>query len=96
MTDLIERLNKIIIPLTGLESGDTYKVRFNENSKMFEVPFNGVPENQLKIHKALFENNFNVLEFSVPKANLLESLFIDLTDDSYKEMLSPEREVITN
>ena len=96
LTNLIERLNKIIIPLTGLESGDLYKVRFNENSKMFEVPFNGVPENQLKIHKALFENNFNVLEFSVPKANLLESLFIDLTDESYKEMLSPEREVIPN
>ncbi len=96
LTDLIERLNKIILPLNGLGSGSVNKIRFNENSKMFEVPFNGVPENQLKIHKALFENNFNVLEFSVPKANLLESLFIDLTDESYKEMLSPEREIIPN
>lgn len=94
LTDLLERLNKIIIPLTGLESVDTYKVVFNENSKIFEVSFNGVPENQLKIHNALFKNNFNVLEFSVPKANLLENLFIDLTDDSYKEMLSYENEII--
>ncbi|MFX1453552.1 MAG: ABC transporter ATP-binding protein [Promethearchaeota archaeon] len=86
LPDLLERLNKVILPLTGTESDKTNKVIFNENSKVFEVAFNGVPENQLKIHKALFENNFDLLEFSVPKANLLESLFIGLTDDSYKEI----------
>ncbi|MFX1452772.1 MAG: ABC transporter ATP-binding protein [Promethearchaeota archaeon] len=74
---LLEDLNRIILPLTGL-NGNT-KVLFNERSKIFEVPFNGVPENQSKIHKALFENHFEILEFSVPKANLLESLFIGLT-----------------
>ena len=89
ITDLLERLNKIIVPLTGTE-GDTNKVIFNENSKIFEVPFNGVPENQLKIHNALFENKFDVLEYSVPKANLLESLFIGLTDDSSKQIQSYE------
>ncbi|MFX0187630.1 MAG: ABC transporter ATP-binding protein [Candidatus Hodarchaeota archaeon] len=84
LVDLLERLNKIILPLTGIEGDNTIKVTFSENSKIFEVPFNGVPKNQLKIHNALFKNNFNVLEFSVPKANLLEKLFIDLTGDSYE------------
>ncbi|MFX1394383.1 MAG: ABC transporter ATP-binding protein [Promethearchaeota archaeon] len=86
LPDLLEKLNKIILPLTGTEGDEPNKVLFNENSKVFEVAFNGVPENQLKIHKALFENKYDVLEFSVPKANLLESLFIGLTDDSYKEI----------
>jgi len=94
LADLLVRLNKIIIPLTGIEGDNTNKVGFNENSKIFEVPFNGVPKNQLKIHKALFKNNFDVLEFSVPKANLLESLFIDLIDDSSKKIKSDENEII--
>jgi len=86
LSNLLERLNKIILPLTGLKDKSKNKVEFNENSKVFEVDFNGVPENQLKIHNALFENKFDVLEFSVPKANLLENLFMDLTDNSNKEI----------
>lgn len=86
LNSTLEELNKIILPLTGLNSEDTKKVIFNKNSNVFEVGFNGVPENQLQIHNALFKNNFDVLEFSVPKANLLENLFIGLTGDSYKEM----------
>ena len=94
LTDLLGRLNRIIIPLTGLEDDNPNKVVFNENSKIFEIPFNGVPDNQLKIHKALFKNNFDVLEFSVPKANLLESLFIDLTNDTSKKILPYENEIV--
>ena len=89
--ELLERLNNIIAPLTGVEDVDNpKKVIFNENSKVFEVPFNGVPENQLKIHNALFNNNFKVLEFSVPKANLLENLFIGLTVNSDNEIQTYE------
>jgi ABC-2 type transport system ATP-binding protein len=92
LTELLEKLNKIILPLTGTEENSNNKVVFKENSKIFEVGFNGVPESQLKIHNSLFENNFDVLEFSVPKANLLESLFIDLTDDeSFKEIITDKQ-----
>jgi len=95
LTELLETINKIVAPLTGLEGDDKNKrVTFNENSKIFEVPFNGVPENQLKIHNALFENNFKVLEFSVPKANLLENLFIGLTDNSDNEIQSVEDQML--
>ena len=93
LADLLGRLNKIVLPLTGIEDDNTNKVTFNDNSKIFEVPFNGVPENQLKIHNALFKNNFDVLEFSVPKANLLENLFIGLTHDSDLEIQSYENEI---
>ncbi len=94
LTDLLSSLNEIIMPLTGIEGNNSNKVVFNENSRIFEVPFNGVPKNQLKIHKALFNNNFDVLEFSVPKANLLESLFIDLIDDSSKKIHSFDDKII--
>jgi len=90
LTELLERLNKILLPLAGTEEKSNNKVTFNENSKIFEVLFNGVPENQLRIHNALFENKFDVIEFSVPKANLLESLFISLTDESSEQNQSFE------
>ena len=68
----------------------------SEESKIFEVPFNGDSENQLKILKALFENHYSVLEFSVPKVNLLESLFIGLTKESYWEALYHDNQILIN
>ena len=42
------------------------------------VLFDGDPKNQLSILKSLLRHGYNVIEFSVPKAGLLENLFIDL------------------
>ena len=41
--------------------------------------FNGNPKNQTQILKKLLDNGYEIMEYSVPKAGLLESLFIELT-----------------
>jgi len=81
LKEVLEQLNRIILPLTGLEEPGN-KVLFKKKSNIFTVTFNGNPENQLKIHNALFEDKYGIIEFSVPKASLLEDLFIGYTNDS--------------
>ena len=41
-----------------------------------EILFDGNPDHQTAILQALFMNNFRVLDFSVPKADLLEDLYL--------------------
>ena len=84
LDDTLRKLNELINPLTGLEP-ELSEVNYNKDSGIFEVIFDGDPKNQLKIFKVLFENNFEVIEFSVPKATLLEYLFINYTDEVRKE-----------
>ena len=81
LNEVLEQLNRIILPLTGIEESGN-KVVFKPKSHIFTVTFNGNPEDQLKIHNALFENKYEIIEFSVPKASLLEDLFIGYTEES--------------
>ncbi|MFX1377114.1 MAG: ABC transporter ATP-binding protein [Promethearchaeota archaeon] len=76
--DLIEKIKNLVQPLTGIEK-DLSWVKYNENTGVFQIFFDGNPLNQLKILKVLIDNGFKVIEFSVPKAGLLEDLFIELT-----------------
>ncbi|MBN1802345.1 MAG: ABC transporter ATP-binding protein [Candidatus Lokiarchaeota archaeon] len=78
--NVIDNLNKIIIPLTGLKEEENW-VKFDNDFQTFKVFFNGDPKNQTKIHKALFESGYELLEYSVPKMGLLEDLFIELTNE---------------
>jgi len=84
LDETLRKLNELIIPLTGLEA-EVSEVNYNKNSEIFEVVFDGDPKNQLRILKTLFENNFEVIEFSVPRATLLEYLFINYTDEVREE-----------
>jgi ABC-2 type transport system ATP-binding protein len=74
----LEKVRNLVQPFTGIEK-DLSWVRYNEDSGVFQIFFNGDPQNQLKILKILIENGFKIIEFSVPKAGLLEDLFIELT-----------------
>ena len=91
LNEMLEQFNRILFPLTGLEDPKD-KVAFKQKSNRFTVTFNGNPENQLKIHNALFENNYEIIEFSVPKASLLEDLFVSFTEDSDYEEINIENE----
>ena len=54
-------------------------VKYNEETGVFQIFFDGDPLNQLNILKTLIDKGFKIIEFSVPKAGLLEDLFIELT-----------------
>ena len=76
--EFIEKLKKIIIPLTGIAEEQSW-IKFDNDTKIFQVFFNGNPKNQTEILKILLNKGYEILEFSVPKAGLLENLFIELT-----------------
>ena len=79
--DTIKRLDQIISQHTGLENKKDY-IKFNPDTEIFEILFNGDSKNQLAILKALLSNGIDVIEFSVPKAGLLEDLYLDFMDES--------------
>ena len=60
---------------------------FEKNDKKHLLSSNQLedPRTQHKIFRTLFENNFNIISFSVPKATLLEYLFINYTDEVREE-----------
>ncbi len=67
--------------LTGLSNGD-FAVRYNQDARLFEIMFDGTESAQREIHKTLVMMNVGITEFSVPKANLLEDLYITLMQDA--------------
>ena len=81
--EFLERIKNIVQPLTGIEK-DLSWVKYNEDTGVFQVFFDGDPLKQLKILKALIDDGFKIIEFSVPKAGLLEDLFIELTTPEVK------------
>jgi ABC-2 type transport system ATP-binding protein len=76
--EIIEKIKMIAQPLTGIEREFSW-VRYNEDNGIFQIFFDGDPSKQLKILRKLLDEGFEIIEFSVPKAGLLEDLFIDLT-----------------
>ncbi|MFW9940070.1 MAG: ABC transporter ATP-binding protein [Candidatus Thorarchaeota archaeon] len=79
--NILKDIEEIVTPFTGI-SRDLNWINYNEESKIFQIFFNGHSENQLNILEALIKNGYRIIEFSVPKAGLLENLFL--------EMISPE------
>ncbi|MBA7711591.1 Vitamin B12 import ATP-binding protein BtuD [subsurface metagenome] len=76
--EFINKLKPLVIPSTGITKEESW-IKYNNDSKVFQIFFNGNPKNQTEILKKLLDNGYEILEYSVPKANLLESLFIELT-----------------
>ena len=78
--DVTIKLTQLVSPLTGLEP-EKNQVLYNGNTRAFEILFDGNPEHQVQIFKALAANNYNVSDFSVPRAGLLENLYLDLVQE---------------
>ncbi|MFX1317417.1 MAG: ABC transporter ATP-binding protein [Promethearchaeota archaeon] len=77
LENVLNHLKEIITPHIGISNNKNW-LNYKKDAKIFQVLFDGDPKNQLKILKVLLKHNYNVIEFSVPKAGLLENLFIDL------------------
>jgi len=76
--EFINKLKPLVIPSTGITKEESW-IKYDNDSKVFQIFFNGNPKNQTEILKNLLDNGYEILEYSVPKAGLLESLFIELT-----------------
>ena len=75
--DFITQLKAFITPLTGIAEEESW-IKYDDN-KIFQIFFNGNPNNQSDILRSLLDNKYKIIEYSVPKAGLLENLFIELT-----------------
>ncbi|MHA1552152.1 MAG: ABC transporter ATP-binding protein [Candidatus Heimdallarchaeaceae archaeon] len=85
ITQTIIELETIIKPLTGLSNGDK-TVKFNRVTSTFEVKFDGKIQTQKNILRELIRKDIDVMDFSVPRTNTLEDLYIKLvTEDGVRE-----------
>jgi len=81
------QLESIIKPLTGDKNGSGTVV-YNQDSRIFEVHFDGNLKKQHAILRELTKNEIDVVDFSVPRTNSLEDLYISLVSGVTK--LTPE------
>lgn len=78
---IIKKLVPVLTPLTGLEDPE-FTIRYNWKQNAFEIMFDGTPRVQYLILRKLLDQGVQVTEFSVPKANLLEELYVRLIDEA--------------
>ncbi len=78
INEILNHIKEIVTPLTGVPY-ETNWIDYNEDNGVFQIFFDGHPENQRLILKTLLQHDYKVIEFSVPKAGLLENLFIEMT-----------------
>jgi ABC-2 type transport system ATP-binding protein len=76
----IRELESIVEAHTGLENGSSIII-FNNETKKFEIRFDGKIENQKVILKELAKNDIDVIDFSIPRTSSLEDLYISLVGD---------------
>lgn len=57
-------------------------ITFSNETKQFNINFDGDSSHQFEILKTLVNNNIEVVEYSVPKAGLLEDLYMNLVSDN--------------
>ena len=58
------------------------KITYSPETRQFNINFDGNPVHQFEILKTLVNNNIEVVEYAVPKAGLLEDLYMNLVTDS--------------
>ena len=84
MTD--DNISKLIQDLKQILRDYVEEIHYNEDAKFLELIFDGEPQNQVKILRELVSQNFSVLEFSVPKTNLLENIYLELLRKSEEQI----------
>lgn len=69
-------------------------IRHQKDTGVYQIDFNGKPETQYEILQLLFAKNIPILEYSVPKAGLLEALYLDYIAKSDSEDLDQQKSKI--
>ena len=79
----IPKITQCIQPFLGDEPKPLI---LDHETGIIQIQFDGDPKHQVAILKALVNEGLEVLEFSVPKAGLLEDLYIDFVNQREEEM----------
>ncbi len=66
-------------------------ISYHRDTRVYQIDFNGVPQTQHQMLRALMANDIMVVEFSVPKAGLLEALYLDYIAKSDTEDLEHQK-----
>ena len=66
-------------------------ISFQKDTRVYQINFNGVPQTQHQMLRTLLANDILVVEFSVPKAGLLEALYLDYVARSDIEDLEHQK-----
>ncbi len=74
------QLEAIVRPYAGVNNGSNI-VEFRYETRTFEIRFDGSIKNQKTILKELTKSDFDVINFSVPRTNSLEDLYINLVSE---------------
>jgi ABC-2 type transport system ATP-binding protein len=85
---MIAQITSIIRPLTGLSDSILQNKRlisYNPENRIFEILFNGDRTQQYAIMQALLKEGLEIIDFSVPKASLLESLYLTMMEQADKQ-----------
>jgi len=81
----IKRLTPQLQKISGLDPQFFTRqavITYNKETSQFEIQFNGHKEVQFEILKTLLAENISVIEYSVPKAGLLEQLYLSLVQQA--------------
>ena len=85
-----KELEDIVKSHVGINNGSKIVI-FNNETKTFEIRFDGKIENQKTILKELAKNEIDVIDFSVPRTSSLEDLYIRLIGEEGVKEQKEER-----
>jgi ABC-2 type transport system ATP-binding protein len=79
-SELKTQLTQILSPYIEMSQSKDI-VNYNKETELFEIHFDGDPKNQGQIFKVLAKQNLEIISFSVPRAGLLEDIYLDLVNE---------------
>ena len=80
-SNIISRMIEILRPY--IDQGIMHEnITFSNETRQFNINFDGDSKHQFEILKILVNNDIEVVEYSVPKAGLLEDLYMNLVTDT--------------
>ena len=68
-------------------SDSNKSISLDKKTGIIKIPFDGEPAHQTAILNSLVKEGLDVIEFSVPKAGLLEDLYIEFVNKRQEELL---------
>lgn len=76
-TNNVTNMKRTLEPYINGIGTPNHGIRYNSEMRRYEVHFDGTEANQYEILKSLLDSGFRVIDYSVPKAGLLEDVYMN-------------------